>query len=463
VPMADFNQELSDRLDKVSLSTNEAKIFDIAQGDIKLSNEECNRSLFGKIIGGRPASWIGIKRAMSQIWKLNHPMEVKELCPNYFQFIFQNRGDMKKVANGTNWSFENQYIILKEWEASINNKNPGFQELNLWVQVQNIPLNWISTEVGLKIGQAFNKVKNMVIATTGNHRGKILKLLVTLNVNEPLPRMAKVRLGDQLVNVGFKYEKLINLCHYCGKLGHLDRGCLKKMEDIRNNSLQEGQYGDWMRAADGFRGSTFSLSGSRSSPPPKSLIATDNGTSKRASSSHLIRKTQREEMLAAKQKWGSLWFSIGDCNDILSNSEKSGGTNRPTLSLLGFNSFVSEMDMLEVQSNGYAFTWSNNRAPPALVEEKLDRAFGSLDWSHSYPNAVVSNTPRSSSDHSALLLSLGLPQMKRKAIFHFDKRWLSMDGFNDIVTAAWKSPVTGTPFFQLKERVKNTRIAILIW
>ncbi|CAA0819702.1 Unknown protein, partial [Striga hermonthica] len=284
--------ELLDRLDKVSLSTNEAKIFDIAQGDIKLSNEECNRSLFGKIIGDRPASRIGIKRAMSQIWKLNHPMEVKELCPNYFQFIFQNRDDMKKVANGTNWSFENQYIILKEWEASINSKHPEFQELNLWVQVQNIPLNWISTEVGLKIGQAFNKVKNVVIATTGNHGGKILKLLVTLNVNEPLPRMAKVRLGDQLVNVGFTYEKLINLCHYCGKLGHLDRGYLKKMEDIRNNSLQEGQYGDWMRAADGFRGSTFSLSGSRSSPPPESPIATDNGTSQRASSSYCADQNQ---------------------------------------------------------------------------------------------------------------------------------------------------------------------------
>ncbi|CAA0815367.1 Unknown protein, partial [Striga hermonthica] len=124
-------------------------------------------------------------------------------------------------------------------EASINSKHPCFRELNIWVQVQNIPLNWISTEVGLKIGQAFHKIKNVVIATTGSHGGKILKLLVTLNVEESIPRMAKVRLGNQLVIVGFKYEKLINLCHYCGKIGHLDRACSIKMDDIRNNSLQE--------------------------------------------------------------------------------------------------------------------------------------------------------------------------------------------------------------------------------
>ncbi|CAA0837929.1 Uncharacterized mitochondrial protein AtMg01250, partial [Striga hermonthica] len=285
VVMADFDQELSERLNKVALSVNEEKIFDIAQNDIKLSDDECNRSLFGKIVGDRPASWIGIKRAMSLIWKLNQAMEVKELCPNYFQFIFQNRDDMKKVASGTNWSFENQYLVLKEWDMNINSKHPSFRELNIWVQVQNILLNWISTEVGLKIGQAFHKVKNVVIATTGSHGGKILKLLVTLNVEESIPRMAKVRLGNQLVTVGFKYEKLINLCHYCRKIGHLDRACQLKMDDIRNNSLREEQYGDWLRAPDGVKGNPSSFSGSRSTPPPESPSHSDNNISQKASSS----------------------------------------------------------------------------------------------------------------------------------------------------------------------------------
>ncbi|CAA0837917.1 Unknown protein, partial [Striga hermonthica] len=656
VVMADFDQELSERLNKVALSVNEEKIFDIAQNDIKLSDDECNRSLFGKIVGDRPASWIGIKRAMSQIWKLNQAMEVKELCPNYFQFIFQNRDDMKKVASGTNWSFENQYLVLREWDMNINSKHPSFRELNIWVQVQNIPLNWISTEVGLKIGQAFHKVKNVVIATTGNHGGKILKLLVTLNVEESIPRMAKVRLGNQLVTVGFKYEKLINLCHYCRKIGHLDRACQLKMDDIRNNSLREEQYGDWLRAPDGVKGNPSSFSGSRSTPPPESPSPSDNNISQKASSSQgqannqiipstgiiespaqsmgapsvvsttgnaaemgnleeanlqivdanpmdlekgelspiseftfhheslpasqhhplkswkrtgtrlnrllsnndspiiinqqskgkrirqvvdsstlpedhdsvcnklgfvnrmaivdpfglsgglvllwdsqvvvnqiicknffiavefqlqsqplqwgvfvyisplrLTRESQWEELITAKAQWGSYWFSIGDWNDILSNSEKAGGSNRPAHSLMGFNSFVSDMNMMEVNSTGYAFTWSNNRAMPGLIEEKLDRAFCSLDWSHSYPNASVTNILRSSSDHAALLLSIGPPTLKRKAPFQFDKRWLCMEGFNDVVTSAWNTHVSGTPLFQLKEKVKHTRIAILIW
>ncbi|CAA0832457.1 Unknown protein, partial [Striga hermonthica] len=278
---------------KFSLSANEDKIYDIAQDDIKASHDECQRSLFGKVIGDRPASWIGIKRAMSQIWKLNQPMDVKELCPNYFQFIFQNRDDMKKVAAGTNWNFENQYIILKEWMVNINSKHPCFQELNLWAQVQNIPLNWLSTDVGLKIGKAFKSLRNVVIATTGNHGGKLLRLLVIVDINEPLPRIAKIRLGDQIVSVCFQYEKLINHCHYCGIIGHLDRGCRKKMEDVTNNSVKEDQYGEWMRAADGFKWAPNGISESRNSPPTDSPAMEVHDTSHKASTSQIQSESPR--------------------------------------------------------------------------------------------------------------------------------------------------------------------------
>ncbi|CAA0835758.1 Unknown protein, partial [Striga hermonthica] len=165
---------LSQRMENFSLSDREALLVDIAQDDIKVSADECHRSLFGKVVGDRPASWIGIKRSMTQIWRLSQPMEVKELEPNYFQFIFQSRDDLKWVSHGTNWTFENQYLILREWRSGLNSKHPCFQELNIWVQVMNVPLNWLCTDVGIKIGTVFKEVDNVVIANYGNHGGKFL-------------------------------------------------------------------------------------------------------------------------------------------------------------------------------------------------------------------------------------------------------------------------------------------------
>ncbi|CAA0819412.1 Unknown protein, partial [Striga hermonthica] len=242
----------------------------IARSDITLSADECSRSLFGKIIGDRTTSWIGVERTMTNIWRLSHDMEIKELSPNYFQFIFQSREDKLKVANGINWSFENQYLVLKEWRMGISSKHPCFNELNLWVQVTNTPLDWLSTEVGLKIGKVFKQVKNVVLANADNHGGKYLRLLVTLNLEEPLPRVSNIRLGEQTAQVGFKYEKLLNLSLYCGMIGHLDRNCSKRITDINNNSLKEGQYDDFMKVSEGLKRFDPTSSGSKGTPHTES-------------------------------------------------------------------------------------------------------------------------------------------------------------------------------------------------
>ncbi|CAA0813200.1 Unknown protein, partial [Striga hermonthica] len=270
--------------------------------------------LFGKIIGDRPANWIGVKRTMSNIWRLAQPMEIKELSPNYFQFIFQSKDDMQKVSNGINWSFENQYLVLKDWRTGISSKHSCFNELNIWVQVTNVPLNWLSTEVGLKIGKAFKHVNNVVLANSGNHGRKILKLFVTLNLEEPLPRIANIRLGDQAAKVGFKYEKLLNLCHYCGMIGHLDRTCSKRIEDINNNCLKEGQYGDFMKANDSQKWFEQNGSASRGSPQPNSTTPNEqrsspNAQSQQTETSQQLIPISEQALVRSKEKVQDSWTS----------------------------------------------------------------------------------------------------------------------------------------------------------
>ncbi|CAA0819362.1 Unknown protein, partial [Striga hermonthica] len=265
------DDELSQRLEGFSLSEKEHNYIDLGQVDIKLSDGECKRSLFGKIIGDRKASWIGVQRALNYIWKLREPMEARELGHNFFQFIFQNKEDLEKVNKGINWTFENQYLILSEWKTGLSMNHPIFQELQLWVQVFNVPLNWLSTDVGMKIGRVFKQVKNVVIVGAGSHGGRIMRLLAAVNLNEPLPRCAKLRLDDQEATVSFKYEKLVNHCHYCGWIGHLDRECSKRLEDIRSNTVKEGQFRDWMRATESRHWAGTNNAGSQS--PPRATSA----------------------------------------------------------------------------------------------------------------------------------------------------------------------------------------------
>ncbi|CAA0813944.1 Unknown protein, partial [Striga hermonthica] len=164
-----------------------------------------------------------------------------------------------------------------------------------------------------------------------------------------------------------------------------------------------------------------------------------------------------------KHKWKDKWFIIGDWNDIRSNSKKLGGSLRNGRSLAGFNNFINSMVMEEIKMTGCKFTWCNHRSSEGLIQEKLDRGFGSLDWLQNFPNASTLSVSRSASDHSLLLRNTGTLLHKAPRRFHFDKRWLLKDEVFDIVNAVWSHNQTGTPFFQLKEKIKLTKIALIKW
>lgn len=51
-----------------------------------------------------------------------------------------------------------------------------------------------------------------------------------------------------MIRLDFKYEHLPSFCFYCGKLGHLEKGCDQKIEDSTKDCICEGQFGDWLRA-----------------------------------------------------------------------------------------------------------------------------------------------------------------------------------------------------------------------
>ncbi|CAA0807308.1 Unknown protein [Striga hermonthica] len=182
---------------------------------------------------------------MGGIWQIQHQVEAKELKSNFFQFIFGSNEDKLKVELGVKWIFKNQYLILTIREEGLNETHSKFKELNLWVQVSNLPLNWLCTNVSLKIGNVFEHTRNISVIKTGEgggQRGSFLRILVVVDVSEPLPRFASMKLNNTQVLARFQYVKLLNICFYCEIIDYLERSCKKKEEDMSNGVSNEGQY-----------------------------------------------------------------------------------------------------------------------------------------------------------------------------------------------------------------------------
>ncbi|KAK6126693.1 hypothetical protein DH2020_039562 [Rehmannia glutinosa] len=166
--------------------------------------------------------------------------------------IVKSRAECEKslVRDGKTWSFDSQYLILREWSKNIMDDMENFKTIDLWVQLWGIPCHWTSIEIGMKIGTKFKSVKDIIIPETGSSVGRHIKILVEVDLEKPLMRGTNLKLDGETYWISFKYENFQSFCFTCGLIGHTERSCQNRKEDLGRNSLKEGQFGDWMRAMD---------------------------------------------------------------------------------------------------------------------------------------------------------------------------------------------------------------------
>ncbi|XP_059627282.1 uncharacterized protein LOC132270092 [Cornus florida] len=137
------------------------------------------------------------------------------------------------------------------------------------------------------------------------------------------------------------------------------------------------------------------------------------------------------------QFWPGWWVLVGDFNDILYASKKSGGVSKQGWRLRNFNSLMARCNSLDIGFKGYPFTWNNHRDGPANIQEMLDRALATQEWCSAFPHAKLSNLPVAGSDHHALLLELHPLFSLTKRQFHFDARWNLDNKYAKIIANNW--------------------------
>ena len=77
-----------------------------------------------------------------------------------------------------------------------------------------------------------------------------MRIRVLVDTSQPLCRGRKICLEDGKVGwVRFKYERLPNLCYWCGLLTHSDKDCDLWVQSRGSLTESDQQYGGWLRAS----------------------------------------------------------------------------------------------------------------------------------------------------------------------------------------------------------------------
>ena len=105
----------------------------------------------------------------------------------------------------------------------------------------------------------------------------------------------------------------------------------------------------------------------------------------------------------------------------------------------------------------------NKREEDDFVMERLDRAFGSIEWVNRYPLYSLRNLPIVKSDHGPIILDLEVQMPFRKRPFWFECMWLTHAGCKEMVQIAWGCQSTGSRAAQLRNKLLNVKFKALEW
>lgn len=137
--------------------------------------------------------------------------------------------------------------------------------------------------------------------------------------------------------------------------------------------------------------------------------------------------------LCSLEQWASeIWTIDGDFNVTHYASERSGGQGR-RIDRENFNSFISDLSLIDMPTSGRTFTWSNSRAAA-----KLDRFLTSSHWEDQYPLSTITVLPNTCYDHSPLLLDT-FDRPQHLSIFRFERFSLEHPELPSFVAASWLS------------------------
>ena len=132
------------------------------------------------------------------------------------------------------------------------------------------------------------------------------------------------------------------------------------------------------------------------------------------------------------------WMAIGDFNSIICADETSKDRTLDQRRCANFTNWI----FLDMGYSGPRFTWMRGTSIYSFKGAQLDQALCNLEWRCRFPQARVEILPKHNSEHSPVLVSLGVnsgPPTPRP--FIFQTAWLTHPGFSRFIQAAWKNTI----------------------
>lgn len=253
---------LLDEWEKFNLTEEESRVVgeDFEGVDDEDQRVQISLTLVGKLLTGKPFNFEALKRTLTSVWSLKDGVAIRAVDSNLFVFQFFSSSDKERVTSGCPWTFKEQVLLLKEINGDEQPSEVIFDKAPFWIRLVDVPFNRRNVNVAYDVGEDFG---GFIDYDDSDPLGweEEMRIKVLLEIDKPLRRGVTISTGRGRSKwVDVKYERIGDLCFYCGRLGHMDRECQFHGVAPGSNSSIVYQYGPYLRASPTKRRNFISLS-----------------------------------------------------------------------------------------------------------------------------------------------------------------------------------------------------------
>lgn len=203
--------------------------------------------LMGRFITEGVVDFPAMQQTLAALWRPGKGVYIKEIDTNLYLFQFYHEIDIKRVCDGSPWSFNRKVLIIARMKEGDIPRGVSLNKLDLWVQIHDLRPGFMTEKVGQEVG---NYIGEFISSCPNNFREvwrEYLRVRVAVDLSKPLKRRMKVRKsGNDWFWIVFKYENVPTFCFICGIIGHSEKFC-SRIFDTPEQEITK-PYGAWMRA-----------------------------------------------------------------------------------------------------------------------------------------------------------------------------------------------------------------------
>ena len=189
-----------------------------------------------------------IAKTFTPLWRARNGFKIQKFDDHKILFTFDNKEDVDRILNSEPWSFDKHLVIMEWYEGDRPLNKIRFEKTTIWVQVHGLPIKYMSMEAGIKICEVVGEVVRPT-ETRLFDAGNFIRLQVSIDTSLPLCRGRLISLHDgKQIWVSFKYERLPNICYWCGRLTQEDRDCDLWIESEGTLNIDQREFGPQLRA-----------------------------------------------------------------------------------------------------------------------------------------------------------------------------------------------------------------------